>query len=661
MELELGLKITKTRDDITTSDLRIAKDHAGALFFSRETEAMFILTAHLKGFRRESIKIDINEDGTQIAISGEKPIQEVVMVRWIMYKKEVEIKGFRKIFRIPDGVVLDRIKAKFNEEDTILSIFMPKSVKGVQGIGIEEVKEEGGDGERSQTTPTVPDDVHPESEEIEIKNGEESDIVGETSSEPPQIGCGKETEEITPTCQTPNQQIPPTETGELPDATIPDPEREVRKPIDLKPEQKLDQSDKPDSIPSEEIILEEIPITRTPEDQQEIPENEEIPIEETKITEEYGHGVTVEPTQNEPDQVLHQSQMPDATSPDPESEIRKPIDLKPEQKLDSSPSEEIICEEIPVTRAPEDQQEIPEKNEEIPKEETKITEEYDRDETMEPTQHEPDQPLHQSQMPDATRPDPEREIREPMDLKPEQKLDQLDKPDSIPSKEVICEENPVVRIPEDQQEIPEKNEEIPKEENKITEEYGHGETVEPTQHEPDQVHQSQMPDPPPTRQIQDEHFVEETPEADTVPGQLLEKHGDTLTDRVSQALPQSEIPDQSAEEGIGKNELQGEAEIHEVESKVQENEGTDREKLPEEEHQTGEEPDIGLAEYKTTDDEESPEMKTERSLVDRSTPTEKPPSQRSPFCTPCIFAGSAFLVSLIVLVIHLLRNKKRKK
>lgn len=50
MELELGIKITQTRDDISsTADLRISKDAGGVLFLSRETEAVFVLTGHLRG------------------------------------------------------------------------------------------------------------------------------------------------------------------------------------------------------------------------------------------------------------------------------------------------------------------------------------------------------------------------------------------------------------------------------------------------------------------------------------------------------------------------------------------------------------------------------------------------------------------------------------
>ncbi|XP_057502268.1 uncharacterized protein LOC130786063 [Actinidia eriantha] len=145
MELELGLKISKTIVDFTSSaDLLISKDRSIAVFVSKETESMFILTAHLKGYKREFIKIEINEDGTQIAVSCEKPVEEIVMFGWKVYKKESEMRGFKKAFKIPHGVILDKIKAKLDEEECILTISMPKSVKGMVGICVEEVKDDQG-------------------------------------------------------------------------------------------------------------------------------------------------------------------------------------------------------------------------------------------------------------------------------------------------------------------------------------------------------------------------------------------------------------------------------------------------------------------------------------------------------------------------------------
>lgn len=65
-----------------------------------------------------------------------------------MRKQEVELRGFIKVYRIPSGVILDQVKAKFKDEESILTISMPKSAKGISGVGIVEVKEEEVDKER---------------------------------------------------------------------------------------------------------------------------------------------------------------------------------------------------------------------------------------------------------------------------------------------------------------------------------------------------------------------------------------------------------------------------------------------------------------------------------------------------------------------------------
>jgi len=72
------------------------------------------------------------------------------MMGWLMHKKEVDVAGFNKVFRIPDGVKLDGIKAKYDEEEWIMNIIMPKLVKGNCGVKIEEIKEEESDGRRSE-------------------------------------------------------------------------------------------------------------------------------------------------------------------------------------------------------------------------------------------------------------------------------------------------------------------------------------------------------------------------------------------------------------------------------------------------------------------------------------------------------------------------------
>ena len=149
----------------------------------------------------------------------------MVMMKWTMHNKPVEIKRFRKVFRIPDGVVLDQIKARFNEEDTILSIFMPKLRKGIRGIGIEEVKEEEIELVTEQSTTVA-----------EMKMVEETDE--QQQKETPIIDEETEIEEI----------ITPTEIEEaVPAIEIQDSETENIEPLDIQPEVET-----PEIIPEDE-------------------------------------------------------------------------------------------------------------------------------------------------------------------------------------------------------------------------------------------------------------------------------------------------------------------------------------------------------------------------------------------------------------------------
>lgn len=92
------------------------------------------------GCRREDIKVEIVKDWTIITISGEYPIKESVMVGTKVIKKEIKMRRFKKAFKIPAGVVLNQIKARFNKYDFLLTISMPKLLKEFYRVVIEEVK-----------------------------------------------------------------------------------------------------------------------------------------------------------------------------------------------------------------------------------------------------------------------------------------------------------------------------------------------------------------------------------------------------------------------------------------------------------------------------------------------------------------------------------------
>ncbi|XP_058779068.1 uncharacterized protein LOC131653049 [Vicia villosa] len=183
MELELGLKITKTKDDIDSiSEFQLMKD-VEPVFHSRENNTMFILTANLKGYKRNNIDIKISKDGSKISISGKKPIQEMVMMGWVMQRKVVDVKGFNKVFKIPHGVNLDKIKANYNEEEWMMSIVMPKLVKGICGLKIEEFKEQYFDKGKSNLEKSEIDHVSSSVGETSQKGSKDSEFQHREVSE----------------------------------------------------------------------------------------------------------------------------------------------------------------------------------------------------------------------------------------------------------------------------------------------------------------------------------------------------------------------------------------------------------------------------------------------------------------------------------------------
>ncbi|KAL1820175.1 hypothetical protein ACET3Z_015044 [Daucus carota] len=161
MDVELGLELAKCLDEFVSGS---------PIFISGETDSMFILTAVLKGYTRELIKIDVNDCERSLVISGEKPIQDMVMVGWKVYKKEIKMMGFTKAFVIPEGVIIDRIEARFNKENFKLTVAMPKMVKGLKGIKVKEVKVEEHDRGGYRSLQVVDDDENVR--KIDLASGE---------------------------------------------------------------------------------------------------------------------------------------------------------------------------------------------------------------------------------------------------------------------------------------------------------------------------------------------------------------------------------------------------------------------------------------------------------------------------------------------------------
>ncbi|KAL4565892.1 hypothetical protein LXL04_029998 [Taraxacum kok-saghyz] len=139
MELNFDTELMKVANEFANFDILKPKDRPGPHFRTQETDSIFILSVQLKDYRQVNLKVERNKDGSVITIHGEKPVQGILMIAGKVVKKDIEMHGFRKSFKVPQGVVLDKVKARFNEGKSELIIQIPKATKGFLGIQIEEL------------------------------------------------------------------------------------------------------------------------------------------------------------------------------------------------------------------------------------------------------------------------------------------------------------------------------------------------------------------------------------------------------------------------------------------------------------------------------------------------------------------------------------------
>ncbi|XP_071694285.1 uncharacterized protein [Rutidosis leptorrhynchoides] len=183
MALKFDPKLMKVADEFADFDLLKPKSQPGPEFQSQETESNYIITVYLEGYRRTNINVERTEDGSRIIIKGGKPFQDMLNVAGKVVKKHVEMRGFQKSFRVPQGVVLNKIHARFDENDSKLVIRMPKATKGLIGAKIEELETE-----EIRTKSTKPIHVYTneeisEQEDQKAENDNVQDVTNESQKE----------------------------------------------------------------------------------------------------------------------------------------------------------------------------------------------------------------------------------------------------------------------------------------------------------------------------------------------------------------------------------------------------------------------------------------------------------------------------------------------
>ncbi|KVH99613.1 Alpha crystallin/Hsp20 domain-containing protein [Cynara cardunculus var. scolymus] len=138
----MDTELMKAAEDFASFDFLKSKNRFSPSFCTQETYSMIIISAQLKGYRRTDIKVERNEDGSRIVVSGEKLVQDMLAIGGKVVNKGIETQRFQKSFKILQGVVLDKVKVKFNDKDSKLVIQIPKLTKGFTGGAIEELKTE---------------------------------------------------------------------------------------------------------------------------------------------------------------------------------------------------------------------------------------------------------------------------------------------------------------------------------------------------------------------------------------------------------------------------------------------------------------------------------------------------------------------------------------
>lgn len=219
----------------------------------------------------------------------------------VMFKKEVEIRAFRKAFKLPDVVDLDRIKARYDEKQSTLTITMRKKLRGILGLEIEEVKDEA---ETSMTETIDNKETDQGSEVIQEEIPEDKLVEEERHDEQPKAESRNEISKVLPT----------------------EPEDEITKPKEM---EDVEDNEEPQAIqkPSEEGTSEEIAAS---------------PIEELKVRrdDEQPQSNTLASTQEVPGEEYHDQleEVPDITEPRTD-EKKQEADLETQKQTEEEMEE----------------------------------------------------------------------------------------------------------------------------------------------------------------------------------------------------------------------------------------------------------------------------------------------------------------------------------
>ncbi|KAK3136194.1 hypothetical protein QOZ80_5BG0429500 [Eleusine coracana subsp. coracana] len=110
-------------------------------FAATETDAAFLVLAHLPGYTKDDVDVRVCEAGAEVAVrvaSKEAFAVEASAAGRVRVAHRQVVEGFRRVFDVPAGVDVARITVGFEEDDGLLVVIMPKLQPPSDGGGDEE-------------------------------------------------------------------------------------------------------------------------------------------------------------------------------------------------------------------------------------------------------------------------------------------------------------------------------------------------------------------------------------------------------------------------------------------------------------------------------------------------------------------------------------------
>jgi len=123
-----GNKVNKLVDDIFSNDTPEEVDASADIY---QTDSFFVIEIELPGVKKEDLKLHINDDILTVKAT-KKRSNEGEDITYIKQKRTFG--DFHQDFPLPDGIELERIKAKFDLG--ILTVRFPRIIEQDEELNI---------------------------------------------------------------------------------------------------------------------------------------------------------------------------------------------------------------------------------------------------------------------------------------------------------------------------------------------------------------------------------------------------------------------------------------------------------------------------------------------------------------------------------------------